>query len=93
VNYTVHTVTVAGGAAAFTTATALCASGTKLVSGGFEGRGDKDSPVVVSRPGTATSEGATGSTAPANGVSPNAWTVQQWLATAGNVSVYVLCAA
>jgi hypothetical protein len=92
-NYTIHKVTVAGGAAAFTQATALCGSGTKLVGGGFGGKEDKDSPVVVSRPGTATSEGATGSTVPDNGASPNAWTVQQWLATAGNVTVYALCAS
>jgi hypothetical protein len=91
--YTVHKVTVAGSAGSFTVATTVCPSGSKLVSGGFAGRQSSTSPVVESRPGIATVEGASGSTDAASGTNATAWTVVQYTATAGNVSAYAICAS
>jgi hypothetical protein len=86
-------VTIAGTAGSFWVVTAVCPSGSKLVSGGFSGTQDAASPVVTNRPGNATVEGASGSTDVATGGTATAWTVVQWLAVAGNVSAYAICAS
>jgi hypothetical protein len=88
-----HKVTVAGVAGSFTVVTSVCPSGTKVVSGGFDGKQSSISPVVTNRPGVATVEGASGSVDAPSGTTPTAWTVVQYTATAGNVSAYAICAS
>jgi hypothetical protein len=92
-NFTVKKVTVAGGGGGFTTVTAVCPSGSKLVSGGFEGRQTSTSPVTTSRPGKGAVEGAASSDAVNNGEAATAWTVTQYLSSAGNVTAFAICAA